>query len=336
MASPSGTSQVDVQLVCLENDVGLFAGMTFPHLRPLARKLPSSWVAVGAVVGGLPAGLALGLVADDGQAELMSVFVTARSRRRGIGKRLLETWMAEVGTKGARSISVRFAERGERRPALEALLSAAGWTEPVEDGLVVLGRSGAMVEAVGGWAPVSERLSKQSLYTFDPLNLTEADAQRVDSLLALSDAKQMHGPLRLWPQLEQRVSCIVRREGELIGWVLAGPSRQRWSALSEGRTTQDTQDASLIEYFEAYLDPRYWHTAIAVGAYHHCYSRQVEFFGPQSLALYYTGPSRPRMVHLTRRRFAPIAERVETIWRSDGPPVNMPQEPKRERKFHVA
>jgi GNAT superfamily N-acetyltransferase len=311
----------ELRLISLRDDASLFAGLTFKRWRSLTHKLPSNGVAVGAVVGGLPAGLALGLVADDGQAELLSVFVAAGNRRRGIGKRLLETWTADARTKGALSISVRFAERGERRLALDALLSASGWTEPSEDGLVVLGRAGSMVEAVGAWAPVSERLSKQSLYSFDPMCLTKADVERVDSLLALSDATHMHGPLRLWQRLEQGVSCLVRREGQLVGWVLAGRSRERWSALAETGADQNIQGAKvpLIEYYEAYLDPSYWHTAIAVGAYYHCYSKQVELFGPQSLALYYTGPSRPRMVHLTRRRFAPIAERVETIWKSDGP-----------------
>ncbi len=176
-----------------------------------------------------------------------------------------------------------------------------------------------MVGAVGSWAPVSEKLTKQSVYSFDPLCLTAADEQRVKDLLAVDDAAQMQGPLRLWPRLEPEVSCLVRRQGELVGWVLAGPSSERWQTLSGSESLNGTPTDPLIEYFEAFLDPSYWHTAIAVGAYFHCYRKQAELFGPQSLALYYTDTSRPRMVHLTRRRFAPIADRVETILRSHGP-----------------
>lgn len=309
----------EARLLSLQGNASLFSQLTFPRLRPRMAKLPPHWFAIGAVLAGLPVGLALGFVDDEGQAELVSLVVATTHRRKGLGKLLLETWMADALGRGAFSMSVRFVERGERREALCALLARAGWTPPVEDGLFVLGRAGPMVRAVGSWAPVSEKLTKQSVYSFDPLCLTAADLQRVKDLLSFDDAAQMQGPWRLWPRLEPKVSCLVRRQGELVGWVLAGPSSERWQTLSGLETLNGTPTEPLIEYFEAFLDPSYWHTAIAVGAYFHCYRKQVELFGPQSLALYYTDTSRPRMVHLTRRRFAPIADRVETIFRSSGP-----------------
>lgn len=318
-ASLPAASCGEARLLSLQGNASLFSQLTFPRLRPLMAKLPPHWFAIGAVVAGLPVGLALGFVDDKGQAELVSLIVATAHRRRGLGQRLLETWMADAVGRGALSMSVRFVERGPRHEALCALLVRAGWTAPVEDGLFVLGRAGPMVGAVGSWAPVSEKLTKQSVYSFDPLCLTAADEQRVKDLLAVDDAAQMQGPLRLWPRLEPEVSCLVRRQGELVGWVLAGPASERWQTLSGSETLSGTSTDPLIEYFEAFLDPSYWHTAIAVGAYFHCYRKQAELFGPQSLALYYTDTSRPRMVHLTRRRFAPIADRVETILRSHGP-----------------
>ena len=106
----------------------------------------------------------------------------------------------------------------------------------------------------------------------------------------------MLGPIALADRMAPAFSTLIRRQGAVVGWVLARDAAER-----------------SIHYDEAFLDPVYWHSGITIGAYHHCYARQAALLGRDSVATYYTDPSRPRMVALTRRRFAPIADRIETI-----------------------
>ena len=102
--------------------------------------------------------------------------------------------------------------------------------------------------------------------------------------------------------------AIRRTDGRLLGWVLAERPR---GGLGPG--TQDPRAAS-IYYPENYLDEALWTSGLSIGAYFHALSRQAVRHGPGSLAVYRTHPGAPRMLHLTLRRIAPLAERVDTVW----------------------
>lgn len=81
------------------------------------------------------------------------------------------------------------------RIAFRSLLVRAGWTPPAEDGLFVPGRAALMVDAVGRWSALSERLAVPGSYRFAPIELSVADHCRVDRLLTLPEATDMRGPV---------------------------------------------------------------------------------------------------------------------------------------------
>ncbi|MCM5558950.1 hypothetical protein [Pleomorphomonas sp. JP5] len=142
--------------------------------------------------------------------------------------------------------------------------------------------------------------------SFEPLELSAADIEAVERYLSDPEAADMLGPFRQAEPLALDFSIAIRRHGQLVGWLLATETRHPLIEASS--------DVPAIRYLEAYLDPAYRQSGIMVGAYYHCYSRQMARFGRDSIAIYYTShDSRPRMVALTLRRFAPVAERVETI-----------------------
>ncbi|UNK39980.1 GNAT family N-acetyltransferase (plasmid) [Shinella sp. H4-D48] len=282
--------------VLLTGDARLFSGLTFNRYHRLLISLEPSVIAVGAIAGGRPVGLALGICNGTQEAELLSIAVAPAERRRGIALALVQAWSEEAARRGAFSMIARYSETNAGRAAFEPLAARAGWSAPAEDGLLVTGRAGAMAEAVGAWRAISGRLAQPHLYDYATMNLSDADRTAVSTCLLRPEANGMLGPLALTDRMAPAFSTLIRREGTVVGWVVASQPAER-----------------SIHYDEAFLDPVYWHSGITIGAYHHCYTRQAMLLGRDSVATYYTDPTRPRMVALTRRRFAQVADRVETI-----------------------
>lgn len=274
----------------------LFAGFTFTRYRQMLAALESSVIAIGAIIDGRPAGLALGTCGKGEEAELLSIAVAPAERRLGIGLALIEAWREEAALRGMATMIARYTKANASRAAFEALAMRAAWSRPAEDGLMVTGRAGAMAEMVGAWRAIGSRLAQPGLYDYAPVDLSDADRAMVSVYLAQPDAAGMFGPVALADRIAPAFSTLIRRQGALVGWVLASETAER-----------------SIRYEEAFLDPVYWHSGITIGAYHHCYARQAVLLGRDSIATYYTNSTRPRMVALTRRRFAPIADRMDTI-----------------------
>ncbi|WP_280822638.1 GNAT family N-acetyltransferase [Pseudaminobacter soli (ex Li et al. 2025)] len=311
----------DVSLSVLNRDARLFSGLTFDRFRSALAPLGPSMVAIGAIAGGRPVGLAIG-PCEGGEAELLSVAVSPAERNRGIGLGLLQAWQGEAASRGAATMVARYNETIPGRPAFEALAAEASWSAPVEDGLIVLGRAGAMAEAAGAWRTIDLRLSSPNLYDYAPVELSGADASAVEAYLAQPAAAGMLGPVALAQTMAPAFSTLIRRQGVLVGWVLAAEVER------SGAIELAIGGERAIRYLEAFLDPAYWHSGITIGAYHHCYARQAALLGPKSVAVYYTNPSKPRMVAITRRRFASIADRIETILavRRGGVPLSPPRQ----------
>lgn len=284
------------RLSVLSGDARLFAGFTFGRYRPVLAVLEPSVIAVAAIAGGRPVGLALGTCGSGQEAELLSIAVAPAERRRGIGLALVDAWREEAVRRGMRTTVARYSETHAGRAAFEALAKRAAWSVPAEDGLMVTGRAGAMAEVVGAWRAIGGRLAQPGVYDYALVDLSDADRAAVCAYLAWPEAAGMAGPMAFADRMAPAFSILIRRQGVLVGWVLA-------SQAADGS----------IHYDEAFFDPAYWHSGIAIGAYHHCYARQAALLGRDSVATYYTDPTRPRMVALTRRRFAPIADRIETI-----------------------
>lgn len=90
----------------------------------------SSVVAVGAHAVHLPFGFALAEIRNDQSAELLSLFVKEKHRRKGIGRRMLTLLERELSDRGAQELHVYF-ERGRRYTAsVEPFLNATGFATP--------------------------------------------------------------------------------------------------------------------------------------------------------------------------------------------------------------
>lgn len=121
-----------------------FVGMTFPAFRHLldlqpalrllsdANRPPIQPLAVGATVGGVPAGLAVveAPITGEEPPELLSLFVSAEHRRQGIGTALVKRVEAELAERGCASVRTVFTAGKPGIAAFERVLVKCAWEEP--------------------------------------------------------------------------------------------------------------------------------------------------------------------------------------------------------------
>lgn len=288
-----------------------FAPLTFPRLGWVLDTLPAPWLAVGARLGGLPAGLALGRI-EDGVGHLLSLTVTRALRRQGIGRRLAAAWETAAAAAGATRLRAGCSDRLKGRDALVATLGRAGWSAPRLAQVWAIGETAPMVAAVGAWPSVAARLREPDGFTFECWRgLDGADGPAVAALAAEPEfLAPLHPSVRA-ERIEPACSIAVRRRGALVGWVL-GERTDRVPLDGVGHRPA-------VYYRSAYLARPLWHTGVLVGAYWHAYARQAAVFGPDSLALFCTGF--PRMMALVRRRFAPISLRIDETFEMTRTPL---------------
>lgn len=295
-------------LIPLSGDSLRFSAQTFPALARQLADLQPPWTAIGAEAGGEAIGLALGRTGEHA-AEISSVFVRPDRRRQGVGTRLLLALEEALASRGATRACVRFSDSLPGRTALTGLLTAAGWPPPEVYALQITGRAGAMAAEGGAWAGVAGRLKAPRGFAFPPLRFEDRDDAEVERLMAQQDWGT-HADPRLYREvLDPDCSVAIRAvsDGRLAGWVIAQPLE-----VGMGPGTRN-DEAPSVYYPENYLDAALWSAGLSIGAYFHAFSRQAERHGPRSLAVYRTHPGVARMLSFSRRRFAPMAERVDTV-----------------------
>lgn len=296
-----------VVLAPLAGNVSAYAGLTFPRLAPRLTALTPPWLAVGATLAGVPVGLALGTLNDEGEALLLSVVVTPAVRRQGIGRRLLATFAETAAAAGAHCVIAAYSSRlapGDAA-ALVAAAAAAGWSPPVLRELICFSEAGPMVEAVARWPAVSGRLRDAQGVRYEPWQPLDAADHAAIAAMADGDGymPHMHPDWSPAPPLPE-CSVAVRRGGALVGWVVA--------EQAAGVPLPGYRDRPAVTYRSAYLRPDLWHTGALVGAYWHAFDRQAALMGPQSIAIYHT--CLPRMMAMVRRRFGPLHLKVDEAW----------------------
>ena len=295
-------------LISLSGDARRFSAHTFAALGGKLADLQPPWAGVGAEANGEPVGLALGRTGEPA-AEISSVFVKPALRRQGVGTGLLRALETALAQGGAERAFVRFSDGLPGRAAFKALLTAAGWSPPEVYAIQITGRAGAMAAQGGAWAGVARRLRAPRGFAFPPLQLEPGDDQEIDRLMAQEGWGAHADPRWYRDVFDPHCSVAIRSrsDGRMVGWVIA----QRL----EGGLGPGTRDetAPTIYYAENYLDAALWSAGLSIGAYFHAFSRQAEQYGPRSLAVYRTHPGVQRMLNFTRRRFAPMAERVDTV-----------------------
>jgi GNAT superfamily N-acetyltransferase len=288
------------RLDALAQDAALFRELTFPRLGKVLEAMKPPWIAVGAWNGLVPAGLALGHASAAGAA-LTSIFVAPELRRQGLGGRLLAAFEDEARARAAPRLQMRYAAATKMAGALAALLRQAGWEPPVVTEVSLIGEAGKMVPRVATWPGVKAWLDDPGSYSFEPWRpLSAADAEAYGRLLAQDKTFDVAPYVQ---KLDPQCSLQVRRSGVLVGWVVATPVQNAMLARYRDRVCR--------LYVCAFLDRNLWHTAVLVAGYYHAFSRQVAAYGEDTIANYHS--IFPRMMAMTRRRFAPIALRLDEI-----------------------
>lgn len=295
-----------VVLAPLTGDASAYASLTFPRLAPRLVALTPPWLAVGATLGGVPVGFALGH-ACEGEVQLLSVVVAPSLRGQGLGRRLIAAFADRAAATGARGAVIAYSSRldAESAAALVSAATAAGWSAPTLRELICFSETGSMVESVGRWPAVSGRLRDAKKVDFAPWHpLDDADHA---AIAAMADDEgylpHMHPDRPMAPPVPE-CSVAVRRDGALVGWVMA---EQAPTVPLPGY-----RDRPAITYRSAYLRADLWHTGALVGAYWHAFDRQAALLGARSIAIYHT--CLPRMMAMVRRRFGPLHLRVDEAW----------------------
>jgi GNAT superfamily N-acetyltransferase len=304
----SGRGPVPGPVQRLAGAASEFASLTFPRLARMLTPLSDGWFAVGVRDDFGPIGLALGWCGGGGAAaHLLSVSVDKRYRGAGLGSSLLAAWQSEAMTDGATTLVVAYSSRLAARLPLESMLCGLSWEAPRLTMLYMAGETGTMVEAVATW-PAMSRLLCQPNIEFAPWrDPDEADRAAIARLSAQALFRSGMAAEQDWIRsVDQDVSVAVRRSGNLIGWVVARPVARPIPGVPAGRHA--------LYYTSAYIDESVAATGLLVGAYFTAYERQAARYGRSSVAALHT--NMPRMQAMVRRRFAPIAFRVDEVFES--------------------
>lgn len=283
----------------------MFKSFTYPKIAALFADLPSSMIAIGGSIDGKPIGLALGLVAGDGSAELASIFVAKSHRRAEIGSQLVATLMRHLKEAGARHAMTRIGGRNEIKPIFERLLKRLGWSSLACESIRVIGLAGAMASEGGKWTAVQHLLGEPGSIEYDHwAQVSAQDWLDIDALVPAAIFGRPPSEFLRSDELEAHVCVLIRHTSRPIGWIVG---KRTGSPLPEG-------NAPAVFYTSAYIAPPFARQGILVAGFWHAFTRQAERYGPDSIAFYQTNV--PRMMAMSRRRFVPIALRSDEVFRS--------------------
>jgi GNAT superfamily N-acetyltransferase len=209
-----------------------FAGMTFPIFRRLLDGAPVILypeegdqrlvrpLLVGAREAGQPVGLAVAALAPgaDGDAELLSVFVSPGARRRGVGATLLGALEGGARSEGCRRLYGTWMTSAKQLEAIEGLLARCGWAPP-HPRMLVVKFTVEEAQTVRWYGRYQLRAGLEFLPWL------ELGAERL-ARLEESHAARPWIPPDLLPwrhdpdRLEPHSSIAALLDGEVVGWVI--------------------------------------------------------------------------------------------------------------------
>ncbi len=297
----------------LTGDAEDFTELTFPrlskYLKEIAAESETAWFAVGIRSSERrPICLAIGKVFGQ-EALLYSIYVLPSMRRQGLSALALALWEREAAKRGAGLLLARFSEGAAGRRSLQPLLQRSGWAEPAAIHFQLVGHPGKMGREGGAWAGVRKRVLLSQQLEYAPFVLKEADEPAIARLLAQPQASCFPDPRKYADSLLPDLSLALRRrDGELVGWLIAVPGPDRVAA------GVGLPQSKVVRFAELYVDAALWTSGAALGAFYYAFLRQAELYGEDSLAVYFTHPGVPEMVAFSRRRFAPMALRFDTVF----------------------
>ncbi len=299
-----------VQIERLTGGAAAFAAFGYPRLAGHLSPVRPPWIAMGARAAGVPAGLAFGILIPSGtghppQAQMLSLAVSPAARRKGIGSALARAFVEASRKDGAAEGCVHYTSRLQHRSALEGCLQSAGFGVPQLSELITFGEAGPLLAAGDTWPAVQRRLRQPAFLTFEPwAPLTEADRAAVEDLRRQPGYDPGFDPVPEAGRFEPACSIVIRRAGQLAGWVTA----ETGTAVP----LAGYRDRPVIVYRSAYISRELWQGGWLLGGYRAVLAAQIAHHGPASIAQFYT--STPRKMQLVRRRFGPIALQVDEHW----------------------
>ncbi|MBM3267564.1 MAG: GNAT family N-acetyltransferase [Candidatus Sericytochromatia bacterium] len=221
-------------------EVRAFARFTFPRFRSLLAEPQADPIwAIGAECGREPVGLALARTRSNGEAEVLSLFVSRPFRAAGLGTRLLSRLESELCSDGSPAASATYIGEGPTSPALERILRNLGWTAPMLQTLV---GTADLLASRPGWIG---RLSPPERFEPFPWSgLSEADRRAIrDRQGETLWYPEILSPFRWEDPPEPCNSLGLRWRGEVVGWVIAHrlrPEKVRYSSLFVDSRLQGT------------------------------------------------------------------------------------------------
>jgi len=289
-----------------------FEVFTFPRYRPLLlgtehpEHLPER-VALGAWLGERPVGLAFfsRCYGDDARRQLFSVMVSRFLRRRGIGRRLLALGEQTAAAQGTRTLLAYYSSRLAARDAFEALLNRAGWSAPREFEYRLAGKAQWAYRAAQDWAPFLARLQQRGYAATLWGEITAADREQIAALVAtvLTPEERQFDPLPAAGKLEllPDLSLILRREQEIVGWILGSRG-----ALPDS-----------VYYSHGYVLPSVRRAGWLVGGVRDVCQRQAEQLGGETVSVFETAHDNQAMRRFMERQLKPYSLWTDSRYRSE-------------------
>lgn len=203
-------------------------GMTFPLFRPLlsllgtgrADEQGSRPLACRAVVGGEPAGLLLAQrpAAAPATAELLSMFVAAPFRGRGLATRLVECLEGAARSgHDVRELTGSYMTGKPSIPAVERVFEKRGFTPP-KLRMIVL-KFTPEEAARCDWYQKARMPAGATIFPWKDMS----DADRAELRRSQAERAWIHPELEPWrcdERFDEISSVGMRKDGEVVGWVI--------------------------------------------------------------------------------------------------------------------
>jgi GNAT superfamily N-acetyltransferase len=248
------------------------------------RRLNEPLLAVAALVAGAPVGLAVAESRPGHPADVVSLRVDPRHRRRGVGGELLRRLEVAAERAGAEHVQGSFRSGWASRPAIERLLVRGGWSAPQPSlHLFRIGRESAPAEALPEPPPLPEGCE-----IFPWSALSGEERERILARQAeVPWYPDVLSPFQEAPRLEPRVSLGLRRGGEVAGWLIGH------------RVSHDT-----LQYSTLFVTPEL--QRLGVGLALMAEARRRRTATDYEFAIFAVDPRNRRMLELVERRLAPL------------------------------
>lgn len=287
MNAPTPACEVSWEDISTAEKAATFREQTFGAYRSCLENFDSErFLAVGAVVDGMPAGLILCRLEDKPLAHILSIYVVPALRRRGFAAELLRRAEERLATAGFQELEISYRSGREITPGLEALLAREGWPPSSVRQIYCRTNGWKMLEA--GWIQSMDLPPEYEVIPWS--EVTDEDRA---SILARQEEKPFFlpelNPLVHEVNHEPINSLALRLRGEVVGWLIT-----------------HRIDGKCIRYTCSYLRPDLQSVGRLVALYGEAMRRQIAVLGEDSTGIWTVPVKIPRMAAFVRRRFAPF------------------------------